>query len=160
MVGSRVVRLSCAVLLACAILVLGAGRADAEEVPGSWYGPGYYGPTTSGGSYDASNHTPSRELLPSGTEPELRYGGSPGPEADGRAGHPIGVAEQVLRTPPKTAALRHQILLGARPTERCSIIRTGCLKTEGPKRRCLKMCCLKIGCLKTGCLKRRCLRRT
>jgi hypothetical protein len=97
LVGSRVVRLSCAVLLACAILVLGAGRADAEEVAGSWYGPGYYGPTTSGGSYDASNHTASRELLPLGTEPELRYGGSPGPEADGQAGHPIGVAD----VPPK-----------------------------------------------------------
>jgi hypothetical protein len=93
LVGSRVVRLSCAVFLACAILVSGAGRADAEEVPGSWYGPGYYGPTTSGGSYDASNHTPSRELLPSGTEPELRYGGSPGHEADGQAVHPIGVAD-------------------------------------------------------------------
>jgi hypothetical protein len=93
LVGSRVVRLSYAVFLACAILVLGAGRADAEEVPGSWYGPGYYGPTTSGGSYDASNHTASRELLPLGTEPELRYGGSPGHEADGQAGHPIGVAD-------------------------------------------------------------------
>jgi hypothetical protein len=97
LVGSRVVRLSCAVFLACAILVLGAGRANAEEVPGSWYGPGYYGPTTSGGSYDASNHTASRELLPSGREPELRHGGSPGPEADGQAGHPIGVAD----VPPK-----------------------------------------------------------
>ncbi|CAA9439292.1 MAG: hypothetical protein AVDCRST_MAG28-349 [uncultured Rubrobacteraceae bacterium] len=73
---SRVVRLPWAVFLACGLLLLCAGRANAEEVLASWYGPGYYGlPTASGEPYDASGYTASHETLPLGTELEVGYGG-------------------------------------------------------------------------------------
>jgi hypothetical protein len=73
---SRVLRLPCAVFVACGLLVLGADRADAEEVLTSWYGPSYYGlPTASGEQYDASDYTASHETLPLGTELEVGYEG-------------------------------------------------------------------------------------
>ena len=73
---SRFVRLPWAVFLTCSLLLLGAERADAEEVLASWYGPGYYGlPTASGEPYDASDFTASHETLPFGTELEMSYGG-------------------------------------------------------------------------------------
>ena len=75
MARSRFVRLQWAVLLACGLLVLGADRADAEEVLASWYGPGYYGlPTASGEPYNPSRYTASHETLPLGTELEVSYG--------------------------------------------------------------------------------------
>jgi hypothetical protein len=76
LLGSKFVRLLWALFLACGLLVLGADRADAEEVLASWYGPGYYGlPTASGEPYDASGYTASHETLPFGTELEVSYEG-------------------------------------------------------------------------------------
>jgi hypothetical protein len=73
---SRGLRLPLAVFLVCGFLALGAGRADAEEVLASWYGPGYYGlPTASGEPYDAFGYTASHETLPLGTELEVSYRG-------------------------------------------------------------------------------------
>ncbi len=65
-----------AVFLACSLLVLSQGRADAEEILASWYGPGHYGLlTASGEPYDASGYTASHETLPFGTELEVGYRG-------------------------------------------------------------------------------------
>ncbi|MDQ3303271.1 MAG: pesticin C-terminus-like muramidase [Actinomycetota bacterium] len=76
MLRSRFARLPWAVLLACGFLVLGADRANAEEVLASWYGPGYQGlPTASGEPYDASGYTASHKSLPFGTPLEVSYGG-------------------------------------------------------------------------------------
>ena len=73
---SRFVQLSWAVLLACGLLLFGAGRAGAEEALASWYGPGYQGlPTASGEPYDASGYTAAHKTLPLGTELEVSYGG-------------------------------------------------------------------------------------
>ena len=73
---SRLVLLSWAVLLACGFLVLGADRANTEEVLASWYGPGYEGlPTGSGEPYDASGYTAAHKSLPFGTPLEVSYEG-------------------------------------------------------------------------------------
>ena len=70
------VRFLWAVFLACSLLVLSQGRANAEEILASWYGPGHYGLlTASGGPYDASGYTASHETLPFGTELEVGYRG-------------------------------------------------------------------------------------
>ncbi|MCA1718229.1 MAG: pesticin C-terminus-like muramidase, partial [Actinobacteria bacterium] len=68
-------QLPLAMLLACGLLVFGAGRAEAEEALASWYGPGYHGlPTASGEPYDASGYTAAHKTLPLGTELEVSYG--------------------------------------------------------------------------------------
>ena len=70
------VRFLWAVFLACSLLVLSQGRANAEEILASWYGPGHYGLlTASGEPYDASGYTASHETLPFGTELEVGYRG-------------------------------------------------------------------------------------
>jgi hypothetical protein len=70
------VRFLWAVFLACSLLVLSQGRANAEDILASWYGPGHYGLlTASGEPYDASGYTASHETLPFGTELEVGYKG-------------------------------------------------------------------------------------
>jgi GH24 family phage-related lysozyme (muramidase) len=86
--------LAWAVFLACGILVLDTGWAEAEEVLDSWYGPAHYGmPTASGESYEPSSYTAPRKPSPTATELEVSYEGRPGPAADGQAGRPVSVAD-------------------------------------------------------------------
>ena len=76
-----------------ASIVLSTGKAEAEPVVSSWYGPGFEGNATASGEVFASDgHTAAHPSLPFGTELLVTYGGRQavvrvtdrGPYADGR----------------------------------------------------------------------------
>lgn len=76
-----------------ASIVLSTGKAEAEPVVSSWYGPGFEGnATASGDVFTADGHTAAHPSLPFGTELLVTYGGRQavvrvtdrGPYADGR----------------------------------------------------------------------------
>jgi rare lipoprotein A len=76
-----------------ASIVLSTGKAEAEPVVSSWYGPGFEGNATASGEvFTADGHTAAHPSLPFGTELLVTYGGRQavvrvtdrGPYADGR----------------------------------------------------------------------------
>lgn len=70
-------RLSWIALFAGVFLVLNVGRADAETMLASWYGPGFEGlPTATGEPYDPYGYTAAHKTLPFGTELLVSYGGN------------------------------------------------------------------------------------
>lgn len=72
----RLSRLLWVVLLACAFLALGSGRAEAEAGLASWYGPGFEGlPTASGEPFDPQGYTAAHKTLPFGTDLLVSYRG-------------------------------------------------------------------------------------
>ena len=86
-------KVSLAAGAAIASIFLSAGKADAEPVVSSWYGPGFEGNATASGEvFRADGHTAAHPNLPFGTELLVTYGGRQavvrvtdrGPYADGR----------------------------------------------------------------------------
>ncbi len=70
-------RLSWIALFAGVFLVLNVGRADAETMLASWYGPGFEGlPTATGEPYDPYGYTAAHKTLPFGTELLVSYEGN------------------------------------------------------------------------------------
>jgi rare lipoprotein A len=76
-----------------ASIVLSTGKAEAEPVVSSWYGPGFEGNATASGEvFTFDGHTAAHPSLPFGTELLVTYGGRQavvrvtdrGPYADGR----------------------------------------------------------------------------
>ena len=76
-----------------ASIFLSTGKAEAEPVVSSWYGPGFEGNATASGEvFRADGHTAAHPNLPFGTELLVTYGGRQtvvrvtdrGPYADGR----------------------------------------------------------------------------
>ena len=76
-----------------ASIVLSTGKAEAEPVVSSWYGPGFEGNATASGEvFTADGHTAAHPNLPFGTELLVTYGGRQavvrvndrGPHAAGR----------------------------------------------------------------------------
>ena len=68
-------RLVCGVLFAGILLVAGVGRAEADTMLASWYGPGFEGlPTATGEPYDPYGYTAAHKTLPLGTELVVGYG--------------------------------------------------------------------------------------
>ena len=76
-----------------ASIALSPGKAEAEPVVSSWYGPGFEGNATASGEvFAADGHTAAHPNLPFGTELLVSYGGQQalvqvndrGPYADGR----------------------------------------------------------------------------
>src|ERR671912_2269145 len=76
-----------------ASIALSPGKAEAEPVVSSWYGPGFEGNATASGEvFTADGHTTAHPSLPFGTELLVIYGGQQavvrvtdrGPYADGR----------------------------------------------------------------------------
>ena len=76
-----------------ASIVLSTGKAEAEPVVSSWYGPGLEGNATANGEvFTAEGHTAAHPSLPFGTELLVTYGGRQavvrvndrGPYAEGR----------------------------------------------------------------------------
>jgi rare lipoprotein A len=64
-------------VVACAFVVVGGERAEAEEALASWYGPGFEGrPTASGETYDPYGYTAAHKTLPLGTPLVVSYGGN------------------------------------------------------------------------------------
>jgi rare lipoprotein A len=76
-----------------ASIVLSTGKAEAEPVVSSWYGPGFEGNATASGEvFTSDGHTAAHPSLPFGTELLVTYGGRQavvrvtdrGPHAAGR----------------------------------------------------------------------------
>ena len=76
-----------------ASIALSPGKAEAEPVVSSWYGPGFEGNATASGEvFTSDGHTAAHPSLPFGTELLVTYGGwqavvrvnDRGPYADGR----------------------------------------------------------------------------
>ena len=76
-----------------ASIALSPGKAEAEPVVSSWYGPGFEGNATASGEvFTSDGHTAAHPSLPFGTELLVTYGGRQavvrvtdrGPYADGR----------------------------------------------------------------------------
>ncbi len=76
-----------------ASIALSTGKAEAEPVVSSWYGPGFEGNATASGEvFTSDGHTAAHPSLPFGTELLVTYGGRQGvvrvtdrgPYADGR----------------------------------------------------------------------------
>ena len=81
------------VLIGCAFLALGAGRAEAKVGLASWYGPGDAGDLTASGEiFDPQGYTAAHKALPFGTNLVVSYKGRSvvvtvndrGPYVDGR----------------------------------------------------------------------------
>lgn len=74
---SRFVHLLLAVVLACLALAMAGGRAEAQQMLTSWYGPGFEGNLTANGEvYNPWGYTAAHKTLPLGTEMVVGYGGN------------------------------------------------------------------------------------